>query len=123
MRLVRAAELEGIPGSQPTTITGSAVLRPIAEFDGDAPEKVSLVQFQPGARTQWHYHEAGQVLLVVDGVAVIESADGARVEAQPGDLVVSDPGERHWHGAGPAGPAAHLAVSRGVTVWFEPVED
>ena len=60
---------------------------------------INTVFFLPGARTHWHRHEAGQILLVTHGrgLAVNETGDGGAI--MPGDVVWFEPGERHWHGA------------------------
>jgi quercetin dioxygenase-like cupin family protein len=37
--------------------------------------------------------------------------------------VSTAPEEEHWHGAGPEGPMAHVAVSVGEITWLEPSEE
>ncbi len=84
---------------------------------------VNNVNFSPGARTYWHSHEHGQVLLVLAGQGRVQ-ADGGAVEAmRAGDTVWAEPGERHWHGAAPDSYVVHTAVSLGTTDWGEPVAD
>jgi quercetin dioxygenase-like cupin family protein len=82
---------------------------------------VNSVTFTPGARTFWHHHERGQLLVVTAGTGWV-CAHGA--DPQPltvGDLVWTSPGERHWHGAGRDTIMTHLAVSLGTTTWLDEV--
>lgn len=87
------------------------------------------VTFSPGARTAWHAHPGGQVLHVVDGAGLVQSAGGPVRRIRPGDTVVSGPGEQHWHGATPDQLMSHIAISvgdpatGGQTVWAERVSD
>src|SRR5215475_862974 len=62
---------------------------------------VNRVTFDPGARTFWHAHAEGQVLLISGGHGVVENRDGERQHVHPGDSVWAAPGEVHWHGAAP----------------------
>jgi quercetin dioxygenase-like cupin family protein len=84
-----------------------------AETPGGAvtPESVEVmaVHFAPGERTSRHRHLGGQILVVLDGAAEVVS-DAGRVVAGPGDVVVADPGEWHWHGAVGDTPMTHLAI-------------
>src|SRR5689334_19428384 len=48
--------------------TGTAYLQPLIAADSLNPTAVGNVTFEPGARTKWHFHPGGQILLVVDGV-------------------------------------------------------
>lgn len=87
------------------------------------------VTFSPGARTAWHAHPGGQVLHVVDGAGLVQSAGGPVRQMRPGDTVVAGPGEQHWHGAAPDQLMSHVAISVGdpatgqQTVWAEHVSD
>lgn len=87
----------------------------IAEAD-DRPD-VAHVHFHDGAVTAWHVHPGGQHLYVAAGTARVGTDADGEVLLQPGDLVVSPPGERHWHGAAPGTDATILAVTWGTTQW------
>jgi len=84
---------------------------------------VMNVHYAPGARTAWHSHPQGQVLLVTDGAGLVQSRGGDREEIRAGDTVHAHPGEVHWHGAGPGTFMSQLAVQEGVTEWAEHVTD
>jgi quercetin dioxygenase-like cupin family protein len=84
---------------------------------------VNSVFFTPGARTYWHRHGAGQLLVVTSGQGLISTRDGAPEPIQVGDTVWIPPGEEHWHGAGAGTYLLHIAVSLAATEWLEPVSD
>jgi quercetin dioxygenase-like cupin family protein len=121
MKINRGREA-GLPSEERTaTFTGSswgdALLRDVPGV------MVNTVFFPPGARTHWHTHERGQVLLVTHGrgFAVNEAGEGGPIQA--GDVVWFAPDERHWHGGGPDTYLSHIAVSLGETRWEDAVSD
>ena len=114
---------------------------PAATFTGDVwvdglyvgstseQARMSVVRFAPSARSHWHSHRLGQVLHILDGVALLGSRDGTVMEARPGDTICTAPGEEHWHGAAPEAFMAHLVLMEGdgsdepQTLWREAVSD
>ena len=68
------------------------------------------MHFTPGARTAWHEHPRGQILHVLEGSGRVQSRGGPVEEIRAGDTVVAEPGEWHWHGAGPGAFMTHLAL-------------
>lgn len=107
--------------------TGSVSVTSSFKGTGDARLGGATVTFQPGARTNWHTHPLGQLLVVTAGEGRVQ-ANGEDVRAiRPGDTVWIGPGVRHWHGAAPTKAMTHVAVSEtqggaGVT-WLEPVTE
>lgn len=103
------------------TFTGEVWAEPL--LAGAPGVTVNTVFFPPGARTNWHTHEHGQILIVTHGrgFAVNEAGEGG--EILPGDVVWFDAGERHWHGGGPDTYLTHIAISLGSADWQEPVTD
>ena len=83
------------------------------------------VTFEPGARTAWHTHPAGQTLVVTAGVGRVQRAGGPVEAIRPGDVVWFAPGEKHWHGAAPETAMTHLAIHESVdgsaVTWLEQV--
>jgi len=80
------------------TFTGEVWGDPIlAPTDGVT---INNVFFAPRARTHWHTHEGGQILMVTYGQGKVRAQDGDEHDIRPGDTVWISPGERHWHGAG-----------------------
>lgn len=115
---------DGEPSRQGAgTFTGRAMLDPLLD-DGEAGKvRVNSVLFEPGARTYWHSHADGQVLLVGSGRGAVATRDGVHRILEPGDSVWAPPGEQHWHGAAPDSFVVHTAVSLGPTQWGEEVSD
>ena len=79
--------------------------------------------FEPGARSYWHKHAGGQVLVVKAGAGHIQNRAGEAAKIQTGDIIYADPGEEHWHGAGPNSYIVHTAISLGPTEWGSEVTD
>jgi len=70
----------------------------------------ALVTFTPGARTHWHTHPVGQTLYVLSGLGWAQLEGEAKQAIRPGDVVVIQPGENHWHGAEAGHTMVHLAM-------------
>lgn len=81
------------------------------------------VNFFPGARTGWHTHSIGQVLIVTSGNGIIATrAWSSRMST--GDVIEIPAGVEHWHGAAPETPMTHIAIQPGgETQWLELVLD
>jgi len=98
-------------------------------FRGAAPSRLggARVTFQPGARTNWHSHALGQTLLIASGRGLVQDEGGAVREVRAGDIVVTAPGVRHWHGAARDSVMSHFAISErsgdADVIWMEPVSD
>jgi quercetin dioxygenase-like cupin family protein len=87
----------------------------------------AYVTFQPGARTAWHLHPAGQHMIVISGVGLTGTRDGKILTFKAGDTVWCPPDIDHWHGATPDAPMTHLVIT-GVldgknVIWKEKVTD
>jgi len=120
-------------GSNPSTrgpedwFTGTVRVDPV--FTAEAPGRVSgsAVTFEPGARTAWHTHPAGQTLIVTAGLGRVQREGGPIEEIRPGDVVWFPAGERHWHGASPEVAMTHLAIQESIdgspVTWMEKVTD
>ena len=85
------------------------------------------VSFEPGARTAWHSHPRGQILIVTAGTGRVQRWSGPIEEIRSGDVVRIPAGEKHWHGASPRASMTHIAMTEhrdSVTVqWMEKVSD
>ena len=121
-------------GSQPSRkapaeyFTGIVWQDPIIEAPAPPPGvRATLVRFDPGARTNWHTHPAGQTLYIVSGAGRVQSAEGKVREVRAGDVVWFPPNVRHWHGAAPSSTMVHIAITEvrdGKFVeWMEKVTD
>ena len=78
------------------------------------------VTFGEGGRTYWHSHDNIQVLFGLSGQCVVQSRVGEKINLNPGDMVIIEAGEEHWHGASPGTDGEHLAINLGLhTTWLE----
>ena len=120
-------------GSQPSTkgsteyFTGNVRIDPLIQAPDPARVVGASVTFEPGARTAWHTHPLGQILIVTTGRGLIQTWDGPIREIWPGDVVWIPPGEKHWHGAKATSAMTHIAIQQqlhGKTAdWMEKVSD
>jgi quercetin dioxygenase-like cupin family protein len=120
------------PTAAQNVITGSnkrftGSVRVQSLFVPTEPSRTSggAVTFQPGARSAWHTHPLGQILIVTDGVGWIQQWGRPVQVIRKGDVVWIPPGIKHWHGATPTTAMTHIAVQEsinGVAVnWLEQV--
>jgi quercetin dioxygenase-like cupin family protein len=111
------------------TFTGDVYVTPIAAPDGASRLSAALVLFTPGARSNWHSHDAGQTLHGADGAGLVVDRAGQVLTIRPGETVWTPPGEEHWHGATEDTLMAHYALldvnedGSDPTNWLEPVTD
>jgi quercetin dioxygenase-like cupin family protein len=111
---VSHGRMPGKPSEQRTaTFTGTVHLDPVLDTGKVA---ANTVIFTPGARTYWHSHPEGQLLIVTAGRGIVATRDEVHVIGN-GDVVWTEPGEEHWHGACPDSLMTHTAVSHGKTEW------
>ena len=107
--------------------TGSVRVDPLFEAPDPARARAGIVTFEPGARSAWHTHPLGQILIVTFGCGWVQSEGQPKVEIKPGDVVWCPPNERHWHGATPTTAMTHIAITEAldgkVVEWMEKVSD
>ncbi|HTR36416.1 MAG TPA: cupin domain-containing protein [Bryobacteraceae bacterium] len=84
---------------------------------------IAHFHFGPGARTKWHIHEGGQIILVEDGVALVQSKGGPLLELHAGETTYVPPGVAHWHGGGTKEGGTQFNISRGGIQWLDDVTD
>jgi len=107
--------------------TGSVRVDPLFQATAPARASGSLVTFEPGARTAWHSHPLGQILIVTTGTGRVQRWGDPVEEIHQGDVVWIPPGQKHWHGAAPNSSMAHIGIVEqldGKAVdWMEKVSD
>jgi quercetin dioxygenase-like cupin family protein len=111
--------------ADPRNFVGSARVKrlPMVE-EGGQSVIVYLVEFEPGGRTNWHRHSAPQLLLVKEGLGLVQKWGEPAREIAAGDAICIEPDEKHWHGAASGTRMAHFAVNLTLsTEWLEPVSD
>jgi 4-carboxymuconolactone decarboxylase len=107
--------------------TGSASVEPL--FEANAPARASggRVTFEPGARTGWHSHPLGQILIVTAGAGRVQRWGDPVEEIRQGDVIWTPPGQKHWHGATPDSSMTHIAITEELdgkrVEWMEKVSD
>ncbi|MDR2037257.1 MAG: cupin domain-containing protein, partial [Bacteroidales bacterium] len=91
--------------------TGTAYLHNLITADSLNQNSVGSVTFEPGARTSWHLHPAGQIILAIDGVGYYQE-EGKPVEiVRKGDAVKCPHNIPHWHGASPDSKFVQVAIT------------
>jgi quercetin dioxygenase-like cupin family protein len=119
--IVHPDEQAGVSGKRGSQFTGA--VHPYLTMPTTDGVTINTVTFTPCARTYWHHHENGQILLVLAGRGLIQAAGGPVRVLRAGDVVWAPAGERHWHGGGADSFMVHVAISLGTTVWAEEVTD
>jgi 4-carboxymuconolactone decarboxylase len=118
------------PGKQersgpPSNFTGSVSVTSPFSGSGDSRLGGATVTFQPGARTHWHIHPLGQLLVVTKGEGWVQAEGEAVRLIKAGDVVWTAPGVKHWHGATATSAMTHVAVSEALegeaVEWLGPV--
>ncbi|NJO03763.1 MAG: cupin domain-containing protein [Bacteroidia bacterium] len=105
---------------------GNAWLIMLVEADSVNQNTVGNVTFEPGARTNWHSHPGGQIILVMAGEGYYQEKGSPKRVLHQGDAVKCPANIPHWHGAGPDQVFIQLAITsrdQGPTVWLDPVTD
>ncbi len=119
--------LQKVIAGAPDRFTGTVRVQSL--FDAKEPARSSggQVRFQPGARSAWHTHPLGQILIVTDGVGWVQQWGGPVEVIRKGDVVWIPAGVKHWHGATPTTTMTHIAFQEqlnGRAVdWLEKVTD
>ena len=91
--------------------TGNAFLKPLIARDKNNEFSAGSVTFEPGARTNWHTHPKGQVLLVIEGEGLYQEKGKPAKIIQKGDVVNIPENVEHWHGAGATIKMVHVAIT------------
>ncbi|CAG9257767.1 Cupin 2 conserved barrel domain protein [Paraburkholderia unamae] len=121
-----SAEVQVLAG-KPGNFTGNAAVRSLLPPNDSTRANVGLVDFAPRARTTWHTHPAGQLLIVTAGMGWIQEEGQERRVIEFGDVVWIPSGVKHWHGATDTTSMSHVALTYVVdgknVDWLEPVSD
>jgi quercetin dioxygenase-like cupin family protein len=121
------AGVRPVVDGSPKFFTGSAKVEQL--FPANAPSRVSggIVTFAPGARSAWHTHPLGQVLIITAGTGRVQMEGGPIQVVHAGDVVIIPAHVKHWHGAAPDSSMSHIAIQDNLdgdaVDWLEPVTD
>lgn len=124
IRLLTLSNIEEVPAVK-NNFTGDAFVKPIFSKDSSRLS-AGIVTFEAGARTAWHVHPRGQMLVILEGKGWTQQENSPVIEFQKGDVVWIPAGTKHWHGASPDFSMSHLAVApedenQKSTDWYEKV--
>lgn len=107
--------------------TGNAYNHGLVGIDSVFTTLAGNVEFEPGARSNWHSHPAGQILIVTSGVGYHQIKGAPRETIRKGDVVKCPPNKVHWHGASKDSSMTHIYIipntEKGIVEWLEPVTD
>jgi quercetin dioxygenase-like cupin family protein len=106
--------------------TGKTWLNMMIEADSLNQISVGNVTFSPGARTRWHSHPGGQILLATDGTGYYQEKGSPIKILRKGEFIKCPPNAVHWHGASPDEQFVQVAITgreAGAPVWLQPVTD
>ncbi len=126
VHIAPAGSQKSVPGPA-ENFTGQARIEPLFAADKDIGVSGAYVTFEPGARSAWHTHPAGQRLVVTSGTGLTQQEGQPVRVIKTGDVVLCPPGVKHWHGAAPDSAMTHLALTGMVegkaADWMEKVTD
>ena len=96
MKITRAGETPSRIGPA-DWFTGRVRMDPLFTAEDPGRAGGTLVTFEPGARTAWHTHPAGQTIFVTQGVGRAQRAGGPVEIIRPGDVVAWAAGVENGH--------------------------
>lgn len=107
--------------------TGTTHLQRLVAKDDIWNSSIGNVTFDKGARTNWHKHSGGQILLVTAGEGRYQEKGKEIQILKKGDVVKIPPNAEHWHGAAPNSEFAHISIEPNLpnneTTWLDAVTD
>ena len=107
--------------------SGTTYLNMLSKNDTIWNSSIGNVTFEKNARTNWHKHSGGQILLVTAGEGRYQEKGQEKRILKAGDIVKIPPSVVHWHGASPKSEFAHISIETNLpnnqTTWLEKVTD
>lgn len=104
--------------------TGTVWLQMLGQDDSTLNTGVGNVTFEPGARTKWHLHPGGQIILVTDGIGYYQEKGKPKKILKKGDVIKCPANVEHWHGASKDSFFVQVAVTdnkNGSAIWLQSV--
>ena len=99
----------------------------LVENDSVYNTVVGNVYFEPGARSNWHKHPSGQILIITDGIGYHQIKGQPKQTLNKGDIVKCPPHVEHWHGASADTGMLQLYIlpktENGIVTWLNKVTD
>jgi quercetin dioxygenase-like cupin family protein len=112
------------PKGEPITnsnFVGRAWLTNLVTADSVNQNSVGSVTFEPGARTNWHSHPNGQIIVALEGQGYYQEKGSPKIILRKGDVAKCPANVPHWHGASPDQKFIQMAITgreKGETVWL-----
>ncbi|WP_421945010.1 cupin domain-containing protein [Pedobacter sp.] len=107
--------------------TGKAWNIGLVENDSVYNTVVGNVYFEPGARSNWHKHPAGQILIITDGTGYHQIKGQPKQALKKGDIVKCPANVEHWHGASADTGMLQMYIlpktEKGIVTWQQKVTD
>lgn len=108
-------------------MTGTVWMNVLTSNDSTFNYHIASVTFEPGARTHWHKHPGGQILLATEGIGYYQEKGKPIQLFRKGDVIKCAPDVEHWHGASPNSEFVHIGITnntaKGLFVWLQRVTD
>lgn len=126
MKLMNIPEMPNYKGPD-EFFNGDVEVTPLIAGEEPSCLTCASVKFNPGARSAWHTHPKGQLLVVTEGSGLIQEWGKPIRRIKKGDVIWTPPGIKHWHGASSESDMTHTAIQEtlnGKNVdWMEKVTD
>jgi quercetin dioxygenase-like cupin family protein len=110
-----------------TNFTGSACNFGLVANDSTYNTLVGNVYFEKSARSNWHIHPSGQILIVLDGEGYHQLEGQPKQTMKKGDVIKCPPKVKHWHGATENSSLTQMYIlpktENGIVTWLEAVTD
>jgi quercetin dioxygenase-like cupin family protein len=127
--LIKIMNPESLPANAGSEeyFTGNVAVTMLTQGEEPSCLTCASVKFDPSARSAWHTHPKGQLLVVTEGIGLIQEWGKPIRRIQKGDVIWTPPGVKHWHGASTGTSMTHTAIQEsldGKTVeWMEQVSE
>ena len=113
--------------ASPDYFTGTAYIKILVPKDETGTYTVGNVLFKAGSRNNWHTHEKGQILLIIDGKGFYQEKGKPARAIKKGDVVIAPENIAHWHGASAKNKMVDIAITNykgdEQATWLQPVTD
>lgn len=94
-----------------------------ARFVDVSDQRPARLVFEAGARTHWHRHTHRQLLVIEEGLGLVQERGEPVRELRVGEPYNTKANVWHWHGAAPNQRAVQLTIYGGTIEWGEAVTD
>lgn len=91
--------------------SGNAFLSLLISKDKNNEFSIGSITFEPKARTNWHTHPKGQILIVTEGQGFYQEKGKSAQPIKKGDVINIPEDVEHWHGASAYSKMVHIAVT------------